>query len=116
MPLPDQVHEQGGNWVAPLKAGDKARADVRSGRTLAVPLQMRYSHYRGAQQLEHDKDYQYSHDHEGAGASRRICPKSDATINPSIAVMRSKSGCAWSSSANRAATESAAWCLLDKKK
>src|SRR5205814_1029719 len=43
----------------------KAREDVRSGRTLPVPEHLRDSHYRGAEQLGHGEDYQYSHDFEG---------------------------------------------------
>jgi putative ATPase len=39
-----------------------AREDVRTGRTLAVPLHLRDAHYRGAEQLGHGKDYEYSHD------------------------------------------------------
>jgi putative ATPase len=40
----------------------KARADVREGRTLPVPLHLRDSHYRGAAELGRGADYQYSHD------------------------------------------------------
>jgi putative ATPase len=40
----------------------RAREDVRSGRTLAVPKHLRDTHYRGAEQLGHGEDYQYSHD------------------------------------------------------
>src|SRR5207237_617214 len=50
---------------ASTMAISKARQDVREGRTLAVPLHLRDSHYQGATQLGHGLDYQYSHDHEG---------------------------------------------------
>jgi putative ATPase len=40
----------------------KARADVRSGRTLAVPKHLRDTHYRGAEQFGHGEGYEYSHD------------------------------------------------------
>jgi putative ATPase len=40
----------------------KAREDVRSGRTLAVPKHLRDTHYRGAEQFGHGEGYQYSHD------------------------------------------------------
>ena len=40
----------------------EARQEIREGRTLPVPVHLRDSHYRGAQQLGHGKDYQYSHD------------------------------------------------------
>ncbi|MBI3417156.1 MAG: replication-associated recombination protein A [Verrucomicrobia bacterium] len=42
---------------------DAALADVRSGRTLAVPEHLRDAHYAGAQRLGHGAGYQYSHDH-----------------------------------------------------
>ncbi len=44
----------------------KARDDVRSGRTLAVPIHLRDSHYQGAEQLGHGEGYEYSHDHPAA--------------------------------------------------
>jgi putative ATPase len=40
----------------------KARQDVRSGRTLAVPKHLRDNHYKGAEQFGHGEGYQYSHD------------------------------------------------------
>ncbi len=40
----------------------RAREDVRSGRTLAVPKHLRDTHYRGAEQLGHGASYAYSHD------------------------------------------------------
>src|SRR6266478_1175374 len=43
----------------------KASADVRSGRTLAVPLHLRDAHYRGAEKFGHGEGYQYSHDFAG---------------------------------------------------
>jgi putative ATPase len=39
----------------------RAREDVRSGRTLAVPLHLRDDHYQGAQQLGYGAGYEYSH-------------------------------------------------------
>lgn len=44
----------------------KAREDVRSGRTLAVPAHLRDSHYKGAKSLGHGVGYKYSHDHPDA--------------------------------------------------
>ncbi len=38
-----------------------ARADVREGRVLPIPVQLRDAHYGGAKRLGHGKDYQYSH-------------------------------------------------------
>lgn len=43
-----------------------ALADIEKGRTLAVPVHLRDSHYGGAKQLGHGEDYRYSHDYEGA--------------------------------------------------
>ncbi len=40
----------------------RAREDVRSGRTLAVPKHLRDTHYRGAEQFGHGAGYEYSHD------------------------------------------------------
>jgi putative ATPase len=48
-----------------IVAIDAALADVRSGRTIAVPEHLRDSHYAGAEKLGHGKGYQYAH--EGAG-------------------------------------------------
>jgi putative ATPase len=53
----------------------KARADVQSGRTLPVPLHLRDTHYRGAQQLGHGKDYQYSHDHADGWVDQQYLPE-----------------------------------------
>ena len=39
-----------------------ALADVRSGRTIAVPEHLRDAHYKGAERLGHGKGYAYAHD------------------------------------------------------
>lgn len=44
---------------------DAALADVRAGRTLAVPEHLRDGHYAGAERLGHGVGYQYAHDHPG---------------------------------------------------
>jgi putative ATPase len=44
---------------------DAALADVRSGRTIAVPEHLRDSHYAGAKKLGHGAGYQYAHDNPG---------------------------------------------------
>lgn len=46
-----------------ILAIDAALADVRSGRTLAVPEHLRDAHYAGAERLGHGQGYQYAHDH-----------------------------------------------------
>ncbi|HEY4951802.1 MAG TPA: replication-associated recombination protein A [Verrucomicrobiae bacterium] len=43
---------------------DAALADVRSGRTLAVPEHLRDAHYASAKKLGHGTGYQYAHDGE----------------------------------------------------
>ena len=40
----------------------EARADVREGRLLPVPVHLRDSHYGGAKRLGHGEGYQYAHD------------------------------------------------------
>ncbi len=46
-----------------ITAIDAALADVRSGRTLAVPAHLQDANYRGAQRLGHGAGYQYAHEH-----------------------------------------------------
>ncbi len=47
----------------------EARADVRKGRLLPVPVHLRDSHYGGAKRLGHGEGYQYAHnDPEGVAA------------------------------------------------
>src|SRR5277367_84433 len=41
----------------------KARDEVRTGRTLAVPQHLRDAHYQGAEELGHGAGYKYSHDY-----------------------------------------------------
>ncbi len=53
----------------------KARADVRTGRTLPVPAHLRDSHYKGAAKLGHGAGYQYSHDHPDAIADQDYMPE-----------------------------------------
>jgi putative ATPase len=48
----------------------EARADVREGRLLPVPVHLRDSHYAGAKRLGQGQDYQYAHDAEGGIAAQ----------------------------------------------
>ncbi|HEX3857830.1 MAG TPA: replication-associated recombination protein A, partial [Verrucomicrobiae bacterium] len=41
---------------------DAALADVKSGRTIAVPEHLRDSHYSGAKKLSHGTGYEYAHE------------------------------------------------------
>jgi putative ATPase len=45
-----------------IVAIDAALADVRSGRTIAIPQSLRDAHYAGAKRLGHGEDYKYAHD------------------------------------------------------
>jgi putative ATPase len=60
----------------------KAREDVRSGRTLAVPKHLRDSHYRGAAELGHGEGYEYSHDHPGGWVEQAYLPKERRYYEP----------------------------------
>src|SRR5947207_3433658 len=48
----------------------EARADVREGRTLPVPVHLRDTHYPGAKRLGHGAGYEYAHDAEGGVAAQ----------------------------------------------
>ena len=60
----------------------KAREDVRAGRTLAVPAHLRDAHYKGAEQLGHGTDYEYSHDHPGGWVDQRYLPEDRRYYEP----------------------------------
>jgi putative ATPase len=60
----------------------KAREDVKSGRTLPVPAHLRDTHYRGAEQLGHGEDYQYSHDFEGGWVDQAYLPEERRYYEP----------------------------------
>jgi putative ATPase len=60
----------------------KARADVRSGRTLAVPEHLRQSHYQGANDLGHGVGYKYSHDYEGGWVDQAYLPEDRRYYEP----------------------------------
>lgn len=48
----------------------EARADVREGRTVPVPVHLRDAHYQGAKGLGHGEGYEYAHDAEGGVAAQ----------------------------------------------
>ncbi len=48
----------------------EARADVREGRLLPVPVHLQDGHYAGAERLGHGVGYEYAHDAEGGVASQ----------------------------------------------
>jgi putative ATPase len=60
----------------------KASEDVRSGRTLAVPLHLRDAHYAGAEQLGHGAEYKYSHDFPGGRVAQTYLPEARRYYEP----------------------------------
>jgi len=60
----------------------RAEADIASGRTLAVPVHLRDSHYKGAASLGHGTGYQYPHDHEGAYVPQAYLPEGRTYYEP----------------------------------
>src|SRR5438552_3456145 len=60
----------------------KARDDVRSGRTLAVPDHLRDAHYRGAEKFGHGEGYQYSHDFAGGWTDQAYLPEDRRYYEP----------------------------------
>ncbi|MDC0325355.1 replication-associated recombination protein A [bacterium] len=46
-----------------MVAIDKALEDVRTGKTIPVPVHLKDGHYPGSKRLGHGKDYQYAHEH-----------------------------------------------------
>ncbi len=66
---------------ASYRAIDAALADVREGRTLPVPLPLRGTSYRGAEQLGHT-GYRYAHDGEGHFVDQEYAPTSKLYYQP----------------------------------
>ncbi len=48
----------------------EAKADVREGRILPVPVHLRDRHYSGAKRLQHGEGYRYAHDEPDAVAAQ----------------------------------------------
>jgi putative ATPase len=59
-----------------------ARADVRAGRTLAVPKHLRDTHYRGAETMGHGEGYQYPHDYAGGWVGQAYLPEARRYYEP----------------------------------
>jgi putative ATPase len=59
-----------------------ARADVRSGRTLPVPLHLRDAHYRGAAKFGHGAGYEYPHDLPGGWSNQAYLPEERRYYEP----------------------------------
>lgn len=62
---------------------DKAEADIRAGRTLAVPAHLKDSHYKGASSLGHGTGYKYAHDYEGGFVPQGYLPEGRTYYTPS---------------------------------
>lgn len=60
----------------------KASAEVREGRSLAVPTHLRDGHYTGASKLGHGVGYQYSHDFEGSYVPQAYLPEGRVYYDP----------------------------------
>jgi putative ATPase len=61
----------------------KAAAEVREGRTLAIPQHLRDAHYKAAKKLGHGEGYKYSHDYEGAYVPQAYLPEGRIYYEPS---------------------------------
>ena len=60
-----------------------ASAEVREGRTLAIPKHLRDTHYKAAKKLGHGEGYKYSHDYEGAYVPQAYLPEGRIYYEPS---------------------------------
>jgi putative ATPase len=60
----------------------KARADVKSGRTLPVPTHLRDAHYPGAKDLGHGEEYKYSHDFADGWVDQSYLPEDRRYYEP----------------------------------
>ncbi len=60
----------------------KAAAEVREGRTLAVPQHLRDGHYKGAKHLGHGEGYKYSHDYQGSYVPQAYLPEGRTYYEP----------------------------------
>ncbi|MGF7234995.1 MAG: replication-associated recombination protein A, partial [Frankia sp.] len=57
-----------------IVAMDAATADVRAGRTGAVPVHLRDAHYRGAGRIGHGAGYAYPHDADAGVVHQQYAP------------------------------------------
>jgi len=60
----------------------KASAEVREGRSLAVPAHLRDGHYAGSKKLGHGVGYQYSHDFDGSYVPQAYLPEGRIYYEP----------------------------------
>jgi putative ATPase len=60
----------------------KASAEVREGRTLAIPRHLRDAHYKGARKLGHGEGYKYSHDYAESYVPQAYLPEGRKYYEP----------------------------------
>jgi putative ATPase len=60
----------------------KASAEVREGRTLAIPRELRDAHYKGARKLGHGEGYKYSHDYAESYVPQAYLPEGRRYYEP----------------------------------
>ena len=60
-----------------------AKADVESGRTLAVPSHLKDAHYKGSERLGHGQEYKYAHDFAGHIVDQEYLPVARKYYEPS---------------------------------
>jgi putative ATPase len=59
-----------------------AKADVEQGRTLAVPVDLKDTHYKGSARLGHGKGYMYAHDFAGHIVEQDYVPEKRTYYEP----------------------------------
>ncbi|HUI08220.1 MAG TPA: replication-associated recombination protein A [Verrucomicrobiae bacterium] len=59
-----------------------AKADVEQGRTLAVPVDLKDTHYKGSARLGHGKGYKYAHDYAGHIVAQDYLPEKRKYYEP----------------------------------
>ncbi|MBY0228982.1 MAG: replication-associated recombination protein A, partial [Gemmataceae bacterium] len=61
---------------------NKAREDVREGRTLPVPAHLRDTHYQGSAKLGHGEGYEYPHDSPEGWVAQDYLPEERRYYEP----------------------------------
>ena len=77
--------------AATLGIGE-ARAEVREGRLLPVPVHFRDSHYAGAKRLGHGEGYQYAHDSARRGGRAGLSWRRARVLSPHRPRFRARVG------------------------
>jgi putative ATPase len=63
---------------------DRALADVKEQRTHGVPVHLKDSHYKGADQLDHGKGYKYAHDYPQHYVEQKYMPHEAVYYEPTL--------------------------------